>query len=642
MTKYFYHILQRINSNFDHFYKNNIEVFSVMLTILGVIFGYKFNIGLEISIILLIVNLVIIFLLRNAQNIRNISICFVFLFGFNLYTIVYNDFKKLEYFKLPKDGKYFVYGKVEKINYSNGIKVLLNNVQIENDIIPSKILLKLNQDVKIGDVIGVYSYLFKPGKIFLLGGFNYDEYLYKNNISANGYAIDNIDKIKVAKNNTQNNISNYIYDEFSQKNGAIVEALVLGNKSSIDRKYYQKIIDLGLAHILAISGMHIGFIMAFVYFILRFGIVFIFNKYSFDINVKNFSMVIALVFACLYVYISQFQISAIRSFFMASVLVIGILLGRKAISFSKLVFVFLIMVLYNPLYIFNVSFQLSFIAVTILILYYENYVEKQNIFTYFKGIIQTSLIITIFMFPIISHYWGQIQILGVVTNLVVIPLVGFIVLPLSLISVAMNHIGFDFNFNYFVNIGINILYWFIDLFDNIEYKKIGVPFISAKYLIGFYILMFVFYKYKFNSNFRILVGFSSILLLLYPMIYKNDEMQILVNKNNYIIVDDKTKIYTNIKNSKNLFLKEYKKIYGYGKQVVNFEDSLNCLNNLKCEFKINNKNIFIYNSTKNIDIENICKAFDIIIIPKIVVKRCKSSVVDKSIMYWEKNYIYLI
>lgn len=643
MKKYFYHIVQKINYQFNNFNKNNIEVLATIFTVFGIVFGYKYNIGIYYSLLFLCFNLIFVYLTKNFPNIKKIALCFVFLFGFNFYTILYNDIKQQNYYEIQHNGKYFVYGEIEKIYYSNGYKALLNNVQIENEKINSKILLKINSELKIGDIIGVHSYLFKPVDNVIEDGFNYKQYLYHNNISANGYAIDDIVIINTKPNVVQNEIKQIINNNFSQKNGAIINALMLGDKSNIEKKDYQKIIDLGLAHILAISGMHIGFLMGFSFLLFRFFIVAVFGSKTYGINVKNISIILALFVAGTYVYISQFQISAIRSFLMAVVFVFGILMGRKTISFSKVFVIFLLMLLYNPFYLFNISFQLSFIAVVILVLYFENISQQQTVVNYFKNIIKTSIIITVFMFPIITHYWGGAQILGVITNVVVIPLVGFVILPLSFLSIIINLIGFEFGFYYIVNIGLDFLYWFINVFNNFDYKTFDIPYINSTLLFVMYVLMFVFFKYNFVGKFKYVMGILSLLFLLYPMFSQNNKSQILVNFNNYIVIDDKKNIYTNIKNSNNFLLKEYKKIYGFGKTIVKFKNSKNCINNVVCEFKINNKKIYVYNSIKNLkNIENICENYDILIIPKIIIKNCNASVIDKTVMYWYKNYIYLL
>ena len=298
------------------------------------------------------------------------------------------------------------------------------------------------------------------------GGFNYAKSLKKKNI----YGTIKLNKhIKIGKKNTWygifariNNIfKRKINDNFDDsKTSGILIALLLGDKSNVEDKIRESINENGLAHILAISGMHIGCINIIFQYLL--------NVFLKDKRKKKIIIIIILI---VFGLIIGFMPSAERAIIMA-VLVIGAkLVNRKSNDIVSINLASLIILVYNPYYLFDSGFLLSFgatIGIVCLFPRINKFKFKNSFVKYLVESFLLSISINILIFPIMIYFFKKISISFIFTGLILSPLVlvieifGVLILfsPKALISVYGTFVKFLINI--FIKISeINIAKFFL-------------------------------------------------------------------------------------------------------------------------------------------------------------------------------------
>ena len=227
--------------------------------------------------------------------------------------------------------------------------------------------------------------------------------------------------------------------------GAIASALLTGDKSAIQPDVRDKFINSGTAHILAISGLHMSIVASVVFFTL-YKILQYLSYFCETFSAKRVAAIITIPATLLYLALSGFSPSATRAFIMTSVFLVGIILGRGVLSLRSVAAAGFVILLFNPGAIFLVSFQLSFCAVVALISFYESFQYKINnfkikdfgilgkVFFYILSTLVTTLIASIATLPISVAVFNRLSLSGMLGNLIAIPIISFLVIPVGLFS----------------------------------------------------------------------------------------------------------------------------------------------------------------------------------------------------------------
>ena len=265
-------------------------------------------------------------------------------------------------------------------------------------------------------------------------------------------------------------------EDYSYGAKNINKAILLGDNTRIRKDLKDKIRYIGLSHIFAMSGLHIGLVIAIFYFI--------FKK---TVKNKRVIEILLLISITLYYFSVKESPSFTRAYIMAVVYLLGKLFYEK-IDLGKTLFVSaIISILVNPIEIFSVSFQLSYGAM-IAITYIFPYVRKINYkkFKIFDYILFTTTI-QIFLIPITVYYFNSIQFLSVISNLILLPLASFYI-TINYIALFLENFYLSFLLKPVIEILYKILIYFIDFFSELPYLSIEY---TNKKLVYIYIIVFV-------------------------------------------------------------------------------------------------------------------------------------------------------
>ncbi|MGQ7945547.1 ComEC/Rec2 family competence protein [Flavobacterium sp. WC2509] len=261
--------------------------------------------------------------------------------------------------------------------------------------------------------------------------FDYSKYLENKQIYAQLYAESNeiqinskIDKdiwYYTAALRTRI-IQNLEKSKFQAKELNVAVALIMGQQQDIDNDIIQDYQYAGAVHILSVSGLHIGFILLFISFLLK----------PFP-NTKRGSfikLVIVLISLSLFGILAGLAPSVVRSVTMFSFVAIGQYLRRTTNIYHTLLVSILLILLFQPSFLFDVGFQLSYVALFFIIwlqpLFADLWEPKNKILNYFWDILTVSFAAQIGTLPLSIYYFHQFPGLFFITNLIVIPFLGFI------------------------------------------------------------------------------------------------------------------------------------------------------------------------------------------------------------------------
>jgi competence protein ComEC len=322
-----------------------------------------------------------------------------------------------------------------KGNNSNDRYIALIN-QIGTKEYSGKILLNIRRDsvhpiFETGTLLRIKGVLYKNKLPNNPNQFNYGEYLSKKQIYAQLYAdtdqisITNAFKKDIwyyASKLRTTIIHNLEKNNFHKKELSVAIALILGQKQDISPDIIQDYQYAGAIHILSVSGLHVGFLLLFLNFAL-----------SPIPNTKRGSLLkLTLILTSLaaFALIAGLAPSVVRSVTMFSFVAIGYQLRRSVNVYHTLLVSILLILLFQPSFLFDVGFQLSYIALFFIIwlqpLLASVWKPKSKPLKYIWGILTVSFAAQIGTMPLSIYYFHQFPGLFFITNLLVIPLLNFI------------------------------------------------------------------------------------------------------------------------------------------------------------------------------------------------------------------------
>lgn len=399
---------------------------------------------------------------------------------------------------------------VTDIDYTQrGVRLLL---QLKDRPKEYESIQKLRVSVKstlpvpnIGTEIRGEATLLPFGGLTSESGYNFRRVAYFQGVSATGQLL-NYQEISSASGQAtlilkeiRKRITDKIRGQFysQQDVGGIIAALVTGVRGEISNATRQAFTDAGLAHLLAISGLHLSLIAGFVFLLIRRGLA-LSMRFAESYDLKKVAAVLTIPFLLFYLIISGLGIPALRSFLMILVAMLAIILDRNPFSMRLVCFAASVILLVYPESLLSASFQLSFAAVVALIGVYESnwrpfkgWVNKggivRKIILYVVGIIATTLIASYATTPFTIAIFQRFSLQGVLGNLVAIPMTGFIIMPLIVVFLLLMPFSLEFLVAPFLKMAIQVLisvsYWVASL----PGAAITLPEQSPSFLILFVI-----------------------------------------------------------------------------------------------------------------------------------------------------------
>ena len=235
--------------------------------------------------------------------------------------------------------------------------------------------------------------------------------------------------------------------------GPFAAALLTGDRSAIEKKTLRAMRDSGLAHLLAISGLHVGLVAGFIFFAAR-GLLALIEPVALRMPIKKWAAGCALLGAAAYLLLSGMSVPTQRAFVMVGVVLLAIMLDRASISMRLIALAALLVLTIAPESMLGPSFQMSFAAATALIATYE---AARGFFArlaargglalrplvYAAGVTVTSLVAGIATGPFAVYHFNRIADYGLLANLGAVPITGFWIMPWGLVALVLMPFGLE-------------------------------------------------------------------------------------------------------------------------------------------------------------------------------------------------------
>jgi competence protein ComEC len=337
----------------------------------------------------------------------------------------------------------------ERIWHPNGAEEITGDVLVG--------LRTMRRDWRYGDRVRFWVTPIIPQDSGNPGGFNYGTYLARREIYVTGF-LDSDQEVELLARNPgplrgfiedlRREIRRFIERNFSQDNSALIKALIVGDMGGITRDLRAAFTAAGVNHVLSISGLHVAMLGLVVFVLIRYGCsfsTFLLLRWNL-LKVATFFSFVAVVF---YTALAGAMVPTVRSAIMIGVYELAVLLDREEEVFASLTLAALLIALVWPGVIADISFQLSFLAVLFIVWGMRKVHDwfaaaKSDELPQEKSWIMQRLrqagmhlavpvLATLGTGPLIAHYFGHLSLVGFIANPLIVPLVGFVVVPVGLI-----------------------------------------------------------------------------------------------------------------------------------------------------------------------------------------------------------------
>ena len=416
-------------------------------------------------------------------------------------------------------------------------------LQLENENVIGRVLINVvknsNRDsIHIDDellVIAPIQELKEPLNPF---GFNYKKYLNRQqifhqiNVNDNYYLIlDNSrNSINGFADSIRSKINESLVDNgFKKDELAVINALLLGQRNTISKDLLESYKGAGAIHILAVSGLHIGVILLVL--------LFIFKPLNYFKNGKLITAIVIILLLWCYAIIAGLSASIVRAVSMFTALTIGMQLVKRSNIYNTLIISMFFLLLFNPYYLFDVGFQLSYLAVFSIVWIqpkiYNLWISNYWFFDKVWQLFTVSLAAQIGVLPLSLFYFHQFPGLFFLSNLVIIPFLGIILMfGIGVIILSLANALPVFLAILFQEI-IQLMNQFVEWIANQSFFLIQNITFSFSLMMSIYCIIFLTFKWIEKKNYsRLIFVLFAILVFSSVLIYEKFELE---TKNELVI-----------------------------------------------------------------------------------------------------------
>jgi len=318
-------------------------------------------------------------------------------------------------------------------------------------------------------------------------------------------------------------LNKYIQANFEKDSSAFISAITTGQRASIDEDLRNAFNKTGLAHILSISGTHFGLFSVFLFGIFRFLMNVlpyrILQRITIFLTHSQTAALLCLPFMLAYLGLSGGNIPAVRSFIMVGLFLLGLLIGRKGLWLNSLFFAAFVLTIWDPKVILDLSFQLSFLAVLFIGFSIRNTEDEEKgekstlkkSLRYLKNALFLTLSASIGTAPLVAYHFHYVSIISPISNLLLTPIIGFVLIPLSILSSFLFLITGHYVFTPAVSIVSDISISLVKLMSAIPYSDIKIPDFPPIVVFLFY-AGFLFYFLSGRKRATLIIPFLPVLL----------------------------------------------------------------------------------------------------------------------------------
>ncbi len=316
---------------------------------------------------------------------------------------------------------------------------------------PARVRLRVRalEGLHPGDRIRLRARLLPPSGPAAPGAFDFARTAYFQRLGAVGFAFGPAERLAAAERPP---LRERVRQALAQRVRAVLEppaaglavALITGDRSGIPEPVYDDLRDAGLAHVLAISGLHMGLVGMAVFVFARL-LLLLPPRLGEERPVKKWAAAIAILGLFAYLNLAGGSPATQRAFVMAGLAFLAVMLDRRVLSMRLLAVAAAVVLLLSPHAITQAGFQMSFAAVGALIAahragrgriaeFFREAGPARRALLYFVGVLATTLIASAATAPFAAIHFNRVAAFGLIANLAVIPLVSFWIMPMAVLA----------------------------------------------------------------------------------------------------------------------------------------------------------------------------------------------------------------
>ncbi len=440
-----------------------------------------------------------------------------------------------------------------------------------------------------------------------------------------------------------NSIRNHISSKLSKQNFSndelgVIKALFLGERTDISESLYENYKNAGAIHILAVSGLHVGIILIILNFILQ-----PIERFKYGRQLKTILLIITL---WLFAIVAGLSASVTRAVTMFSIVTIALNLKRPTNIYNTLAISIFVILLFKPMFLFDVGFQLSYAAVYAIVAIDPHlnkiWSPKHLITKKLWHTLTVTMSAQLGILPLSLYYFHQFPSLFFISNLIIIPLLGIIlgfgilVILLTILNLLPPFIGETYSF---VINRMNLFITWVAEHEHFIFKHISF---NIYYLIMSYYLIIASFRLitKYNNS-RLKTFLISIIVcqitILYTQAIKPKHQLVIFHSNKHSLIGNTNNNLTAISSEMDCItntMTQTVKNYQVGNYINN-----TIKNSLKDFYLLNNKKLLVIDSLGAYNIKSFKP--DYILLrqsPKINLKRLIDSIQPKYIIADGSNY----
>ncbi len=337
-------------------------------------------------------------------------------------------------------------------------RLTLDDVVLERmdpDETPGRVRLSLHGrqawlDPQPGQRILVTAHLSPPEGPVEPGGFDFQRMAWFERLGAVGYARTPALVLApsgraLPVNRLRANIAGYVREHLPGETGAIAVALTTGDRSGLSPDTLQDLRDSNLAHLLAISGLHMGILTGVVFGALRIALAAV-PAASLNWPAKSIAAVGAIAGGAFYLALSGGNVATQRAFIMAAVVLMAVILGRRAMTLRSVAIAALIVLMLMPEAIYGPGFQMSFAATTALVWVFRLLRDRvgpgrSGPVRFALSLVLSSAIAGAATAPFAAAHFNQISQYGLLANVLSVPFMGTVLMPAAVLAAALAPLG---------------------------------------------------------------------------------------------------------------------------------------------------------------------------------------------------------
>jgi competence protein ComEC len=353
-----------------------------------------------------------------------------------------------------------------------GRRVVLDQVAlrgVKESATPSRVRISVTRAPfphVTGDRVAIPAMLHPPAGPAMPGAFDFQRFAWFKQLGAVGYAtgapvlvergrpsglVMRIDELRRA-------LTERITAALPGDIGAFAAAILTGDQNGLSKEAQQTLRDSGLAHILSISGLHLAFAAGLMMGLVRYGLA-LMPGIALRVPVKKIAAVAALLGSAFYLALAGAPVPAQRAFGMLAIVLIGVLADRTALTLRLVCWAAAVILLIQPESLTGASFQLSFAAVVALVAVWEaarlrrarRYAEgvdrtdgmRRRIGRYAADSVLSTLVASLATAGFAVYHFNRLSLVGVVANLLAVPLTGVWVMPWGLLAMLLMPLGLE-------------------------------------------------------------------------------------------------------------------------------------------------------------------------------------------------------